>query len=262
MKIRYGYHPHAIFSITTVRRVKCDETRPSCRRCTSTGRKCDGYATNLTSTLTTTILPRPSQTLTGFRYATGARDIRSFQFFYEKTVSSLAGYCGSELWSRSVLQVSQKEKPVWHALVALGALHENFENGQQIPGPWFSRKSHDTFALQQYLAAIRALLRPSEDSGSPSSTYVISSHGATLSVDVCLISCVLFVCYEVCYSTTLLADTHSFDHHSDHVCPLRRSPQSHQKRHEDPGRSCLRRKHRNIPPSPAQTIHCAESRDR
>ncbi|GLA55118.1 hypothetical protein AnigIFM63604_001607 [Aspergillus niger] len=183
---------------TTCKHVKCDEARPSCLRCTSTGRKCDGYATtNTNSTLTATVLPRPSQALTGFRYATGERDIRSFQFFYEKTVFSLAGYCGSELWSRSVLQVSQKEKPIWHALVALGALHENYENSHQIPGPWFNRKRHDTFALQQYLAAIRALLRPSEDTGSPSSTYVTSSHGGTLSVDVCLISCVLFVCYEI-----------------------------------------------------------------
>ncbi|KAI1651884.1 uncharacterized protein F4817DRAFT_364807 [Daldinia loculata] len=29
--------------ITWIRRVKCDETKPSCTRCTSTGRKCDGY---------------------------------------------------------------------------------------------------------------------------------------------------------------------------------------------------------------------------
>lgn len=26
-----------------IRRVKCDETKPNCKRCTSTGRKCDGY---------------------------------------------------------------------------------------------------------------------------------------------------------------------------------------------------------------------------
>ncbi|KAK7574804.1 hypothetical protein V3481_016776 [Fusarium oxysporum f. sp. vasinfectum] len=26
-----------------IRRVKCDEDKPSCHRCTSTGRKCDGY---------------------------------------------------------------------------------------------------------------------------------------------------------------------------------------------------------------------------
>ncbi|KAI1469962.1 uncharacterized protein F4812DRAFT_457358 [Daldinia caldariorum] len=29
--------------ITWIRRVKCDETKPACTRCTSTGRKCDGY---------------------------------------------------------------------------------------------------------------------------------------------------------------------------------------------------------------------------
>jgi hypothetical protein len=28
-----------------IRRVKCDETKPECERCTSTGRKCDGYLT-------------------------------------------------------------------------------------------------------------------------------------------------------------------------------------------------------------------------
>ncbi|KAH8701545.1 hypothetical protein BGW36DRAFT_371084, partial [Talaromyces proteolyticus] len=26
-----------------IRRKKCDEMRPSCQRCTGTGRKCDGY---------------------------------------------------------------------------------------------------------------------------------------------------------------------------------------------------------------------------
>ena len=28
-----------------IRRVKCDEARPNCVRCTSTGRRCDGYGT-------------------------------------------------------------------------------------------------------------------------------------------------------------------------------------------------------------------------
>lgn len=27
-----------------IRRIKCDETKPHCQRCTSTGRKCDGYS--------------------------------------------------------------------------------------------------------------------------------------------------------------------------------------------------------------------------
>lgn len=119
------------------------------------------------------------------------RENRCFQFFYERTVPSLAGYCGSEFWNRFVLQVSQHEKSVWHALIALGSLHENFENDQQIPGLWLSRYGQDNFALQEYVTAIRALLG-SADAHSPDKA------GSTkLTVDVCLISCMLFACFEV-----------------------------------------------------------------
>lgn len=79
-----------------------------------------------------------------------------------------------------MLQASQHEKSVWHALIALGSLHEQFENDREIPGLWFSRRGHDAFAVQEYLFAIRALL------------------GWSLPVDVCLISCILFACFEVC----------------------------------------------------------------
>ncbi|BCS23764.1 uncharacterized protein APUU_40208S [Aspergillus puulaauensis] len=117
-----------------------------------------------------------------------ARESRSFQYFYERTVPSLAGYCGSEFWNRLVLQVGQHEKSVWHALIALGSLHENFENDQQIPGLRFSRRGQDSFAVQEYNFAIRALLGRSNPAG------VLP---ANLAVDVCLISCVLFACFEV-----------------------------------------------------------------
>lgn len=100
---------------------------------------------------------------------------------------SLAGYCGSEFWNRLVLQVSQHEESVWHALIALGSLHENFENDQQIPGLRFSRRGQDSFAVQEYNFAIRALLGRSNLRVLP----------AGLAVDVCLISCILFACFEV-----------------------------------------------------------------
>lgn len=93
-----------------------------------------------------------------------------------------------------MLRVSQHEKSVWHALIALGSLHENFEKDQQIPGLWFTRHGDDRFAVQEYVSAIRALL----ESSLPSSR-AISSPGAPsgLTVDVCLISCILFVFIEV-----------------------------------------------------------------
>lgn len=45
-----------------IRKVKCDENRPACNRCTSTGRSCDGEigAANLPIARSRPIAPRPS----------------------------------------------------------------------------------------------------------------------------------------------------------------------------------------------------------
>ena len=36
-------HWNFLSDYVRIRRVKCDETKPECERCTTTGRKCDGY---------------------------------------------------------------------------------------------------------------------------------------------------------------------------------------------------------------------------
>lgn len=96
-----------------------------------------------------------------------------------------------------MLQVSQHEKSVWHALIALGSLHENFEKDQQIPGFWLSRFGDDRFALQEYVLAIRALLGSSHPSSPAVPGRPAGNTPRTLTVDVCLISCILFVFIEV-----------------------------------------------------------------
>lgn len=96
-----------------------------------------------------------------------------------------------------MLQVSQHEKSVWHALIALGSLHENFEKDQQVSGFWFSRHGDDRFALQEYISAIRALLESSCSSSRAIPSYPVGDSAGRLSVDVCLITCILFVFIEV-----------------------------------------------------------------
>ncbi|PCG92800.1 Hypothetical protein PENO1_086820 [Penicillium occitanis (nom. inval.)] len=151
------------------------------------GRKCDGYGTPSPPRNYHDILVPvfPPSTLS---YVENNRESRCFQFFYERTVPALAGYCGSEFWSRLVLQVSQHEKSVWHALIALGSLHENFETDNNTFGIDFLRHEQDSFAIREYLAAIRALLGPSN------TTF---GSAGTVTVDVCLISCILFTCFEI-----------------------------------------------------------------
>ncbi|PYI05535.1 hypothetical protein BO78DRAFT_317828 [Aspergillus sclerotiicarbonarius CBS 121057] len=180
----------------------CLTCKPNCVRCSSTGRKCDGYGPSLRSL--DGARPRlPLLSLPCLNHAATEREVRSLQFFYEKTVPSLAGYCGSEFWGRLVMQVSQHERPVWHALVALGSLHENFE---KMPGFGLVRAGYDTFALQEYLKAIRALLGPTDSP--PASLIHAASPSEGLTVDVCLISCILFVCFEILSSHYVAALSH------------------------------------------------------
>ncbi|PWY65709.1 hypothetical protein BO70DRAFT_346232 [Aspergillus heteromorphus CBS 117.55] len=202
-RISKAYSPRSKTGCLTCRRIKCDETKPNCLKCSSTGRKCDGYENRISlvpSSHYRLPISRASPGITG-----SEREIRSFQFFYERTVPSLAGYCGSEFWSRLVLQVSQHEKPVWHAIVALGAKHETFE---RMPVLSFKHSVHDTFALKEYLMAIRALLGPMDRSSFDSSVQSANDTSGTLTVDVCLISCILFICFEILSSHYVAALNH------------------------------------------------------
>jgi hypothetical protein len=155
-------------------------------RCTSTGRKCDGYApavdrSSPTSSVTppTSLVASPAGLFPG-----NDREHRSFQFFIARTAPELSGFFKTEFWDRLLLQAAHHEPSLRHAVIALGSLHERFEAGDTS----VLRSNQDVveggFALQQYNLAIRHLVSPSIE--------------VDQSIDVCLTSCVLFTCFEVC----------------------------------------------------------------
>lgn len=108
-----------------IRRVKCDEARPSCHRCTSTGRKCDGYQV---SSPTSSDHSRSSPESLSVALSTGspstALEKRTFDFFRCRTAPSVSGYFPDPVWDRFVLQVSHTNETVRYAVNALAALHE------------------------------------------------------------------------------------------------------------------------------------------
>ena len=95
-------------------------------------------------------------------------------------VPRLCGVFDATFWGRLVLQASQHEPAIRHAVIALSSLHENFETSD------LSKESlgRDTFALQHYVKAIECLVQPQHGQ---------SKHTA----DVALMACVLFICFEV-----------------------------------------------------------------
>ncbi|KAJ5622224.1 hypothetical protein N7528_005456 [Penicillium herquei] len=129
-----------------IRRVKCDETQPLCNRCTSTGRKCDGYkqwVPKALKRLQPSIIP-----------GAGEADFRSLDFLTRITAPALAGPLPVSFWVYDILQAAHQEPAVLHAAVAMSTLHE------WLKFPTFSQSedAQRDFALQHYNKAIRCIV--------------------------------------------------------------------------------------------------------
>lgn len=109
---------------------------------------------------------------------------RCFYFFRQQAVFQLAGPCDLELWSRIILQAAHHDSAIRHATIALGSLYEQFEviDSNQLLAQ--GGATPDEFTLQQYVKAIGHVLEPISKR-SPEAT------------NAALVSCVLFVCFEV-----------------------------------------------------------------
>jgi hypothetical protein len=118
---------------------------------------------------------------------------RAFHFFRSHSVRALQGYFDSEFWSRLVLQASHTEPTVRHAVIALGSLHETTQNKDSAVLK--VEKAYDKFALQQCNKAIANL------------TQGLCARGQRR-IEVLLMSCALFVCFETLQGNYESALTH------------------------------------------------------
>ena len=165
-------------------------------RCTSTGRKCDGYV----------LVPRKKRAVPSidknpsFIPDIGPEELRAIDFFHVRTAPGLASYFDAEFWTRLVVQMSYVEPTIRHAIVALGSLHEQRELGAKkmlplmghsleaeplgvsMPLPKTRPGVENPLAIAQYNKAIMHL------------SNRLSSSDA--SIEVALLACILFVCVE------------------------------------------------------------------
>ncbi|KAI0430528.1 hypothetical protein F5Y09DRAFT_226836 [Xylaria sp. FL1042] len=150
------------------RKVKCDEEKPSCRRCTTTGRKCDGYAPLSTSSALSWHRPRHL-----FPNVHDASERRCLQFFIEVAAPALSGPLDPYFWTHLVIQFSQMEPAVRHSVVAVASLYEQVHRHRDMITPL----PDDSLVLSHYNAAIRHLKAMKNES-------------------LVLLVCILFVCIE------------------------------------------------------------------
>ncbi|KAK7720696.1 hypothetical protein SLS63_009690 [Diaporthe eres] len=133
------------------RRVKCDEVKPTCLRCTRARQTCKGYMPLLSEPrprkpepVIRRLLPRQTASQSGGLAITVGRalpsirlngsDVLYFDFFRSEAVKELSGYLPSSFWSRIVLCETLTDSCIRHAILALGAAsYPSVARNQHLP---------------------------------------------------------------------------------------------------------------------------------
>jgi hypothetical protein len=153
--------------------VKCDEGRPNCARCINTGRKCDGYvlpppgAYSWTQLLDSALPPPSSHILS-------PAEQRSLSFFQRVAAPSLGPQLDDYFWTRLVLQLSNHDVAVKHAVLSIGSLYEGFDRCLKSSN---AVTASNGFNMWHYNEAIKHLRK-------------------TQDLDSMLFVCILFICIE------------------------------------------------------------------
>lgn len=159
--------------------MKCDEAKPACLRCTSTGRKCDGYIkdimkSNSASNQGLVLVQQVSALIPG-----STEERRGFSYYLNKTAPELTGYYDSSFWEKLLIQAAVGDASLRHAVIGIGSLHEAFADKRL---DYSADKIERGFAINQYTKAIGHLRR---------SLATGSQQPLTA-----LMSCILFVCFD------------------------------------------------------------------
>lgn len=179
-----------------IRRVKCDEKKPECKRCICTGRKCDGYSTlpfsrrdlqaASQSASRQSIVRAGSDGLGGLlpRLVTDPAfsdllEKRYFQFFRQRTVADTNSIANCRFWDRVILQACHTTPAVKHAVLALSSLHQL----SSLPVDDNRGGQHRIYAERQHQKALEE-----------ARTLVATS--TPEDVDRILIACIIFVIFE------------------------------------------------------------------
>lgn len=156
--------------------MKCDETRPVCHRCESTGRKCDGY--QQIQSLRLSLLNSP-------------KELRSYHYFWNKVLPLLPGHYDHAFWSTWIRQACFSDLAIQHALIAVGAIHESIIT--RFAADTWTATQLQLFAIQQYNKSIQLL---SGNADHPRS------------IEFVLASCIVFITFENLYGRNAEAFKH------------------------------------------------------
>lgn len=180
------------------RRVKCDESKPSCKRCQKFGVRCDGYQIFVSSNTPQrrtppkgVDIPKPQPPVQSIisRISSRARfendlELRYFRIFCDQISSHIAIPHRLTLWEQLIPQASEAEPFIRHILVAIGSLSKGlgFAPSPHERATVENPQAEHQYALQQYGKALIGMRKAAEN-GEPN-------------MRTALIACLLVFCFE------------------------------------------------------------------
>ncbi|KIW13103.1 hypothetical protein PV08_08290 [Exophiala spinifera] len=179
------------------------------KRCTSTGRKCDGYefpkeTPGRSSSSSTSSPPSRSYPVAQYLFQPDSiskpvpgntQERRIFHRFQYCTVPLLTGGSEAGFWSKLVLKVGLEETVVRNAIIALGTLHEDYQERSGRYSPQLIEDNSYRHALSLYGGALRQL---NQRLNEPSK----------LNAKLAIVASILFACFEVLRRNNMAAVIH------------------------------------------------------
>ncbi|KAL3424183.1 C6 zinc finger domain protein [Phlyctema vagabunda] len=167
-----------------IRRVKCDEAKPACKRCINFGTDCDGYIGVSEEPrpsaggrgMLVPILPKSQKLISTSeiesidRYSpfVDGLELHFFQVYLEETATQIAGPCRTSLWNRLIPQASEAHPFIRNAIIAIGAISKTSDNDLRLPLSNSVIERHQLaeqrrYALKHYGKALNGMRRAIEN---------------------------------------------------------------------------------------------------
>ncbi|PMD33656.1 hypothetical protein L207DRAFT_589213 [Hyaloscypha variabilis F] len=191
------------------RRVKCDETHPTCRKCQKIHVPCT-YALPIIKPrsrarqacialppLVAKDFPKPSLPLgrhvkAGPRF-TDEHEARYFVYYCEGISKKIGGPFKSKLWVQLIPQAGEGTPFIGRAVIALGALSLSLSQASQ------DQEKHRRYALQQYGSALHGMRKSIKDTPTPTPSTIRTA----------LIGCLLVFIFESLQGHAAAASAHA-----------------------------------------------------
>ncbi|KAF2716761.1 hypothetical protein K431DRAFT_256944 [Polychaeton citri CBS 116435] len=182
-RLRFGGSKSRNGCLTCIaRHLKCDEGQPSCQRCIKAGRTCK-QRSSVSEDLKIVQYNKGSPSMArSLQPDADAIEQRHFEFFRTRTAPEMSSVHYHERWLAHLFRVAYNEPAIYHAAAAVGALHENFEQGLALPQPMNPVLQQP---LRQYTKAINKLME------------AMNGHGINRdNQDTALLACLMFCAFE------------------------------------------------------------------